>query len=1204
LKMRFSTLVAATLAAAVSAEDFFWKHDSEWATDANWNGGAKPGANAFAAFGVSDSDGSEDACARMDAVVNIPDNAVVQSGGIVLGKGVEIQLGKGGEIEMGKTTSNDVVQWKCKSEIEVDYRCSANWLNAAPSTGVGEDVANVPCGQDNIYFEKASFNVDNAGVPLVKSVTINSIPFDTTRKIGEITKDFRGFKRSFVATESFSTDPASEAAAALECFDSCPGLNMVMLEGEDEAQRDARKYSNNHNRLILRQEFLTQARAQIGDNVEVVSTDPITTSEQKKRFGRATLYVFKGQDKPAKVQVGASTDDVNAFTNEVVENVDAHFKQMQNMGGCLRPGNKAFSFHPDECVALMGFSGDKVNACVDGNNLYNDECPKNNLNSMVCPHEGNTHINVATRFAIDNSQFADVTCGEFEDISVWYSASDNIQRAVTEKCCELREHVAVIGCDFTTDDMQVGATVEMFGESLVATTKHLLHGVNRGARKADDSECRTSYIAADSDLYLPINLNAASGEFLAAGDNEDLDTDIAVAAVATPEMAQALADWDLSSKAEDFDMKFHVKKFRGQDPDNGRRRRNFKAIKDQIEERLQNEMPFGKDLTIDTMVGGTNEDGHDAQLLIKGFSVRWFEANNIATIKPAAIEKYVADILLSYAMEAYEYILKQEEYDFLTTSTTTTATTTRTETTTTTVLPAEASGIPGYVSSEKEGTVLCRVTTSPCPEDRKVKTVSSMVSDAKEVFDIEAAAAQNKIDSADLAIANLRDDMATKSAIYKSMKVALDKCDKAGVDKISSMAYPNGCEDEKAAYDKASQDFISFVGGSARRSRRGLDFDGKISKIYQDKGIAMSELSQLQADHFDEIYSMINYDAAAHGTEDTASYKQPEEVKDMQTSFGVATAQIDALTLQIESTQRELSKANKENSQLASTEKSALEKQQKELADDVSDCNKNENTRLADVPSPVLTEGSAIYKEEVELKVKTIGATCSPFSAELAAIEKQLENNAAKFASLKAATEEAFTDSVELSDSVDEFEETGKSAIQASLNTRVAEDEAFPLLIIVIAGAGALVLVLLVALIISSTGNSARGKAYGGGDQWGAGGGGGGNIAFENPVYDDNGGPSIDGNFVAGDGGDDEEDDGGLYDEPEMFADGEGPAADGAGAGGGYLDVEPEEDDDDEEDEEESEEDEEEDDEEEDEEDDEDDDDDDEDDDEDEDSDE
>merc|ERR1719272_1250000 len=238
---------------------------------------------------------------------------------------------------------------------------------------------------------------------------------------------------------------------------------------------------------------------------------------------------------------------------------------------------------------------------------------------------------------------------------------------------------------------------------------------------------------------------------------------------------------------------------------------------------------------------------------------------------------------------------------------------------------------------------------------------------------------------------------------------------------------------------------------------------------------------------------MINYDAAAHGTEDTASYKQPEEVKDMQTSFGVATAQIDALTLQIESTQRELSKANKENSQLASTEKSALEKQQKELADDVSDCNKNENTRLADVPSPVLTEGSAIYKEEVELKVKTIGATCSPFSAELAAIEKQLENNAAKFASLKAATEEAFTDSVELSDSVDEFEETGKSAIQAS-----------PLLIIVIAGAGALVLVLLVALIISSTGNSARGKAYGGGDQWGAGGGGGGNIAFENPVYDDN----------------------------------------------------------------------------------------------------
>ena len=30
LKMRFSTLVAATLAAAVSADEFYWRHDSEW----------------------------------------------------------------------------------------------------------------------------------------------------------------------------------------------------------------------------------------------------------------------------------------------------------------------------------------------------------------------------------------------------------------------------------------------------------------------------------------------------------------------------------------------------------------------------------------------------------------------------------------------------------------------------------------------------------------------------------------------------------------------------------------------------------------------------------------------------------------------------------------------------------------------------------------------------------------------------------------------------------------------------------------------------------------------------------------------------------------------------------------------------------------------------------------------------------------------
>ena len=124
---------------------------------------------------------------------------------------------------------------------------------------------------------------------------------------------------------------------------------------------------------------------------------------------------------------------------------------------------------------------------------------------------------------------------------------------------------------------------------------------------------------------------------------------------------------------------------------------------------------------------------------------------------------------------------------------------------------------------------------------------------------------------------------------------------------------------------------------------------------------------------------------------------------------------------------------------------------------------------------------------------------------------------------------------------------------EASAAASKAELEGALPVIPILAGAGAVVVLLLVVIVIVSTGG-------------GGGGGGGGDdsrpgdasvVAFENPMYDDPGAAPRQ-NPIAG--ADDEDEDGGLYDEPAFNAD-EAAAAAGedAAEGGGYLDVEPDE---------------------------------------------
>merc|ERR1711935_609086 len=107
---------------------------------------------------------------------------------------------------------------------------------------------------------------------------------------------------------------------------------------------------------------------------------------------------------------------------------------------------------------------------------------------------------------------------------------------------------------------------------------------------------------------------------------------------------------------------------------------------------------------------------------------------------------------------------------------------------------------------------------------------------------------------------------------------------------------------------------------------------------------------------------------------------------------------------------------------------------------------------------------------------------------------------------------------------------------EASAAASKAElDGALPILPI-LAGGGGLIVLLIIVIVVDSTSGGGGGSGdgqYRPGDAS--------VVAFENPI--------------AGMGEDDEED-GGLYDEPALNAE---EAEDEAGAGGGYLDVEPDE---------------------------------------------
>jgi hypothetical protein len=98
------------------------------ASTANWD--VPPSGASVAAFGVGGSlqaPTKAAACATQDALVNIPANSSMESAGLLIGEGYLLVLGEDAEIVLNEVPEAPASQWKCKTEAEVDFRCSSNW---------------------------------------------------------------------------------------------------------------------------------------------------------------------------------------------------------------------------------------------------------------------------------------------------------------------------------------------------------------------------------------------------------------------------------------------------------------------------------------------------------------------------------------------------------------------------------------------------------------------------------------------------------------------------------------------------------------------------------------------------------------------------------------------------------------------------------------------------------------------------------------------------------------------------------------------------------------------------------------------------------------------------------------------------------------------------------------------------------------------
>lgn len=949
-----------------------------------------------------------------------------------------------------------------------------------------------------------------------------------------LSNTFSGIKSQFFGADSFPNDRASRAAADMFCVNTCPELDTVTDEGD--------KYRATHDALIKRQEFLSEIRAEIGDKWYANKANGMTTSEQKQVIGRGHIYVFEaeGEQTAPKLSVSADPADVEAYA-EAVQTASSDFFRGVAESGCLTIQNKAFTFGARECGALVGFPDNNGCDITTGeenrkDNIFSDECPS--AANVVCRSQ--KLINIATRMATDNSDFEGVTCGAFDnDIALWMTADDNERIKIKENCCELRSQVKVLGCAFGTDEMQSNIAVNVIGKSLKSVAQSLFHGADRGEGMPPDGKCDIAYVGTGRQLA--ISFNSADGRFLQQGKIEDLDADVAIAAVATKSFAESLTSWDVSDKADDFDAKFHNLKF------NGKQRRGFNKVRGQIEDMLNREIPLPGGISFQTLETSDEFPEAGGDVVMTDVRVNWFKDKDLAKLDTSSLEGYIANVLIGFGLEAEEYRLKTAEFAFLTTSTTTTTYENVTAAPTTTTGVPEASGTVTYVT-DKDGLVICRGGTLSCEEEEdKVVSLESQIMNLKDAYTYDNSVTRSTIAKTTADVEDMDEDLKTLRGTYESMKTELDRCDNLALDIPGTVQYPRECGEEKKAYDAAANAFVKFA----------VEYDIKYAAAAAAKVAAEQALFDIRTAYFESLTEMVDYNPRKHDNEESKSYKGKEEIEDIFSNFDLILDEVEEIKKAIQDLSEEMARAKTAVANEQSTETRALNKQLGDKKAALDKCMAVEEVRLADVPTAILEPGTPIYNQEMALKQETMKSTCAPQQADYDLTVALVDSSATKYANALTAAENVILSAESLVEDIEEYEDEDAFDTKASLEERNKADKALPAwLLAVIAVAAVLIIggVLYLTVFSSSDGGdqqyysnrgdngrkkSKKSKGRGGSLN----GRGHSTIAFDNPVYTGEDDQAQDTATF------DAEQEEVLYDEPEQGVD--------APTGGGYLDVQP-----------------------------------------------
>jgi hypothetical protein len=223
------------LAASVNAGDFFWKHDTYWHTDGNWDGGKAPGINAEAVLRV-------DECEIGTKEITIADGHDEKLVSIEIFEGVNLIIEDGAKLTLEPTEKTNFgpnfggnsstapteptaqlnhtnATWRCKSREEVDMRCGKNWA----TDGFDGDASGlVPCLEDTVKFTSSS-QVETSGLPFFRSVEIGGARY-TQLSIRDAASHYsKQFSAPFMVDRG-STQLTTEfdiTTASMDCYDTC-----------------------------------------------------------------------------------------------------------------------------------------------------------------------------------------------------------------------------------------------------------------------------------------------------------------------------------------------------------------------------------------------------------------------------------------------------------------------------------------------------------------------------------------------------------------------------------------------------------------------------------------------------------------------------------------------------------------------------------------------------------------------------------------------------------------------------------------------------------------------------------------------------------------------------------------------------------------------------------------------------------------------